>query len=77
MGGVPSPGMLDVEDGECLEVTHMEEDDTNYEHGTVFAVTEMAVQRGTKNWFSVDADKAETHGQDLLVSSRRVESLSY
>ena len=77
MGGVPSPGMLDVEDGEFFEVTHMEEDDTEYEHGTVLAVSEMAVQRGTMSWFSVDADKAETHGQDLLVSSRRVESLSY
>ena len=63
--------MLDVEDGKCFEV--MEEDDTENEQGTV-AVTQMAVQRVTKSWFSIDADKA--HGlqtncwQDQLSRSR-------
>ena len=54
--------MLDVDDSECFEVTHMEEDVSEFEQGTVLTVTKMAVQRGTKSWFSIDKEKAAAHG---------------
>ena len=62
--------IMDVDDKECFEVTHFANDDTEYDQGEVICVTKMGVQRGAKSWFSLDADKARTHGlqtfQDLV-----------
>jgi len=54
--------LLDVEDHECFEVTHLALDDSEYDQGMVLCVTKMAVQRGAKSWFALDADRARTHG---------------
>ena len=54
--------VLDCEDDETYEVTHMAEDDSEYEQGTVLCVTKMLRQRSTKSWFSIDAAKAAVHG---------------
>ena len=54
--------VLDCEDHECFEVTHMCEDDSEFAQGTVLCVTKMARQRGAKTWFSIDEEKAAAHG---------------
>lgn len=64
--------VLDVDDSECFEVTRLEEDDSEYEQGTVLCVTKMARQHGTKTWFSINEEKTAVHGlqtwQSLVVS---------
>lgn len=72
--------VLDVEDLECFEMTHLAEDDTEFEQGTVLCVTKMAVQRGEKSWFSIDADKAVTHGLQTwqeLVQTEVMQVIGY
>ena len=73
--------VLDVEDLECFEVTYLTEDDTEFELGTVLCVTKMAVQRGEKSWFSIDADKAVTHGlqtwQELVRTEVMMQVIGY
>ena len=53
--------LLDVEDNETFEVTHMATDD-EYGQGTVVCVTKMGVQRGLKSWYAIDRAKAVEHG---------------
>ena len=54
--------LLDTDDNECWEVTHFADDDSDYDQGQVICVTKMGVQRGEKTWFSLDEDRAATHG---------------
>ena len=41
--------LIDVEDKECFEVTHLALDDSEYDQDMVLCVTKMAVQRGAKS----------------------------
>ena len=54
--------LIDVEDKECFEVTHLALDDSEYDQDMVLCVTKMAVQRGAKSWYALDAEKARAHG---------------
>ena len=72
--------VLDVDDSECFEVTHLEEDDSEYEQGTVLCVTKMARQRGTKTWFSINEEKAAVHGLQTwqsLVASEVIQVIGF
>ena len=60
-------------------MTHFEDDDS-FGQGQVICVTKMAIQRGEKTWFSLDAAKAEARGLQTfqqLIEAKTLQLVGY